>query len=1283
MRISAFGRIGIASVLFSMLLIISSTGSLPAREHAPKLCIGGGGVWQKSVEFEVTNLTDLDWTDKIIEIPIAGTVSSPKANALPLVNQQAQSVRFCDLRDTEYIFNIVSPQGTDLHRGSIPENARLMISVTCPAKKSAAFKIFFDNPQAWVMPDWLKSKGEITNLDFELGTDKDIIGWNLDASDAKSKLNRCEEKPYSGKKCIKCEVAADAEPSWIAARQTNLAIVPGNKYHFEAWVRAQNIKGSCGWFLHIGNSQKPMIASPMIYSGTGSYDWKKVEYSFTAPEKCDLLTIGTVLRGSGTAWYDAVKFTSIGENNVEFALKINPVKKYESVCWYPSANGANGSAEFKPELLLKNRNARYALLRVGCDSPKDLRKTISVDLNTISSRWGRDLEQDDFELRNLSNQPISCRIWSGFAFFSASVRANSDNYFLLIEKTTSAKSKKIRKINAEVSISGQAFPGTSMQTLDTADHSSKSSQPKNSEADSVTESIPDFILKANIVKNGNIEDPDFKIAWSHNQPDKNISFKTVDPRNSFLGKQALEMSVDSKASSEWRGFRQSVKVTPNTRYLCGYTVSSDSPSGGYQLHHHQKTADGKLSTGGMGSLGKTVGGKTGWTRQLGIIKTTADTERLELHLTSTAAGTVRYDDLFLIAMESAEPVGFSGGRDGCFQIPAIIKVFEQTTFEENRQDLGARESAFAVMAKNEKETIQIAIRSKSKKLFQLAVTEPIGRQNGLKLTAPETEAVATVPVDYGTSYYNIRNLKSPMIRKIPTASPSCDGWAGIWPDPLIPVNAATVRSENDIPAPVKIDVDAASAESINDSQFVLALGQKGFFQIEANKTRALQFFFKTEPDTPAGLYDGSIFLKNMQDGKIERIPYTVEVLNFTLPDQPVKGAIYDARITGKFFITNPNQDQKKLVIEYLTNKKLYPDGIPVSPKINYNPQTGKITSDWTEFDQYADWYFNTLNIKLTYTPNMFYLFGWGMPPRKASGENPYPGEYPYEGADRAKLRPEYKKAYQAILREFWTHVKAKGWADRFVLYISDEPFYSKKEIIEQMKALCDMIHEVDPSIPIYSSTWHHVPQWDGYINVWGIGHYGLVSPEQIQKIKDNGGRIWWTTDGQMCLDTPYCAVERLLPYSCVRWGADAYEFWGATWYTYDPFNFGWHIYIPQSDQPGVHYYVRYPNGDGYIVYPGKPLGLKGALSSIRMEQAREGVEDAAWLTLFKTELDKRAGKTDELTRQAQDLWNRAMDLVPIPCPGGRYSSLFLKNPEQIDPLRYELGKTLIKMRSQK
>ena len=159
----------------------------------------------------------------------------------------------------------------------------------------------------------------------------------------------------------------------------------------------------------------------------------------------------------------------------------------------------------------------------------------------------------------------------------------------------------------------------------------------------------------------------------------------------------------------------------------------------------------------------------------------------------------------------------------------------------------------------------------------------------------------------------------------------------------------------------------------------------------------------------------------------------------------------------------------------------------------------------------------------------------------------------------------------------------------------------------------------------------------------------------------------------MCLDTPFCAVERMLPHYCVAHHADAYEFWGATWLTYDPWKFGWHAYIPQSDTPGKNYFVRYPDGDGYLIYPGVPGRFKGPVTSIRLEAARDGVEDFSYLKRLERLAAVPNGKH---AAAAQELLSKFRALVSIPNAGGRHSTRILPEPEIIGTLRHEAGELL-------
>jgi hypothetical protein len=104
--------------------------------------------------------------------------------------------------------------------------------------------------------------------------------------------------------------------------------------------------------------------------------------------------------------------------------------------------------------------------------------------------------------------------------------------------------------------------------------------------------------------------------------------------------------------------------------------------------------------------------------------------------------------------------------------------------------------------------------------------------------------------------------------------------------------------------------------------------------------------------------------------------------------------------------------------------------------------------------------------------------------------------------------------------------------------------------------------------------------------------------------------------------------------------------------------------MDQSDQPGKSYYIRYPNGDGFLLYPGPLAGHAGPVSSVRLEQAREGVEDYEYLYLLKALIAKAkaAGKD---TAQADQAMAQANRLVTIPNAGGRYSSKILPDPAAV------------------
>lgn len=1256
-----------------------------------QLSCHGFGVWKNRIEFSVKNKTTEPFDDTTVAIPIEKSDSVKGQPCLPLASVAAQSIRVTDENGVELLFELVDSQGLPVHEGKLPEGSSLILPVTCDPGKEARFIVSFNNDLAWVLPDWYKVQNRLVNLGFEQGTKGVPHGWRFDAQGNDRRIEWSTENPYEGSKCVKVTVAPGSTPSWIAARQSGIHVKSGRKYRFSAWIKGRDVVGSCGWYAHIGNRKKEMMIAPANMSAKGTFDWRKVEFEFVVPDGADTMSFGTVLYGTGTAWFDAVCFEPVTTSEtVQWELSVAKVEASPySHFFFPRQT----EKMFEPAESLVPHNSRYALFRLkrGVDSGSNSDKTtVFIDLTPLQNRWGRTLHVNDLFVLDRSGRRLPIRKWNSFLYFETELVKKGYYYFLVVEQPgTSNVTKTTETSSVPSGISGEAFPGTTQQASADGAFPGTSQQAQAESSAGASEPLPAELLKLNLVRNGDMEMPGPEAPyWKKNTPIKGVHYRLVDPKVPFLGKQALELTVDKGVPIGWRGSTQSVKVKPGHNYLCGLWMSCDSDDGAYQLHIHQRQSNGEISAGGMGSIGSGIGKKTPWTLVSDTILASHNTDVIQLHLTTANYGTVRHDGVFLIEIESASPVAFGGGKNGIFQVPSVVKVFHDSTFSASSRslvqvarDTAAPDSAMIAAARNEGKSLQLAIRLEQSQILRVSATKPVCNELGESLPVPKVSAVGNVPVDYPSSYYNTRQKTT--FRFLPQSNPACDGWSGIWPDPLIPINIATDGNDSG-KGEKAVRPDFAKLKDhvwSSDSAKLAAYGKYAFFPVERGKTRALWLSFDIPENAPSGIYSGFVLLADQTGKENYRIPYQVKVFDFAVPARPVYGAIYDIRV--RKFARPDAVDEEKIAAEYLASKKLCGDTLPASVSIKYDKSTGTATADWENFDKVAHWYFNELGIRYSYMPNgLFYLFGWGMPPRDVEGEHPYAGDYPYDKVDRTRLRPEYKKAYQAKLRCFWDHVKAKGWDKHFVLYISDEPFYSMSHIIQQMKALCEMIHEVDPNIPIYSSTWRHIPQWDGSLNVWGIGHYGIVSVAQLEKTKTRGDRIWWTTDGQMCLDTPCSAIERLLPYWCHYYGAEVYEFWGANWYTYDPFQYGWHSYIPQSDSPTNHYHVRYPNGDGYIFYPGHLIGLDGYVSSIRMEQAREGLEDAAYLVLLKTELDQCIARDSSAYKQGLDIWKRVGELVPIPTPSGRYSGRILPRPELLDQLKYKVAEAIVSLRSE-
>ena len=603
----------------------------------------------------------------------------------------------------------------------------------------------------------------------------------------------------------------------------------------------------------------------------------------------------------------------------------------------------------------------------------------------------------------------------------------------------------------------------------------------------------------------------------------------------------------------------------------------------------------------------------------------ANASAARLQLVNAFPGTVLYDDIFIAEVITGSTMADAVERKAekdletltVWQEDPVVKVF-MDDLPKNLQN-----EVTISAARNDVEPLQLVARSpQDHKQLEIKVKPPASA-DGNKLNDIGIGVVGYVPINFPSNYYGAKDDPNPWrVKYIARRTSGSDGWAGMWPDPIMPYKT---------------------------------------FDLKANTTQPIWIEIKVPQDAKPGDYTGAVQLLN-SGTVVKEIPFKVHVWDFILPDKPDMTALYDVR-------SQISDKEKQGIWKLLADHRLAPDRI--TPEPTWEKVDGKVVYDFTEYDKAAALFFDSLKFSYAYSPG-FYLFGWGNPPQIKFGEAPYPGDYPYTNADRSKLRPEFRKVFQSAIRSYWNHMKEKGWDDNILIYISDEP-HTEPEITLQMRALCNMIHEVDPKIPVYVSSWWYRPEYSGYIDVWGVSNHGStwgrpVPISDFTNIRKDGARVWFTTDGKLCTDTPYLGFERMTPHYAFKFGAEAYEFWGCNWYTFNPFDYGWHNHIRQSSSPGRVSWTRYPNGDGYIIYPGHFIGLDSYVPTIRLKLAREGVEDYEFLHYLSTLIDKGKKRGADVAKAEKALQD-AKDIVLFPTAEGRFSTEYLPDPYAIMRVR--------------
>lgn len=677
------------------------------------------------------------------------------------------------------------------------------------------------------------------------------------------------------------------------------------------------------------------------------------------------------------------------------------------------------------------------------------------------------------------------------------------------------------------------------------------------------------------------------------------------------GKKALNLKI-SKDDRVWYGMQQNV-VVPRGSYM--YIVKAKSKDRAVRIP--------RLSHSKYRSRTTTyVNGKTeasdDWQFNAIVAQNRFEKGTFVVNINETGLADCFVSQAFFGSVRRAERYEYKtafdsdgGGKAAAWQVNSVVKVFPFYAPPLSKSP------AKIALARNEVENLQVAIRANTRlDGTEICVSEAVSA-DGSKLSPSQTAVAGYVVVDSKSNYYGFTELKFHELCVPPNSM------AEVYPDPIIPRKS---------------------------------------FDIAPNKTESVWIEFKADENTKAGVYKGVVEFKN--GGKIvESLPYEVRVFDFALPKKTHLMALFDKRSGGSRGGWRPNITEKGITNKFYDRTELqrfmatkrvsvdHPD------RLEFKIENGKYSVDFTEFDKFCRLSFEELGLPMMYL-NLLPGHAFGNPIPNVDGIRPYGGKWPYsETKDYTQLKPEYVNAVSQRVKLVYDHIREKGWAEKFILFMSDEPYYWEKNIAAMLNTYFGLIHKNAPEARIYTSTWGYAEPLEKQVNVWGLNVSAAATPAEIVKIDAQGQKKVFTTDGNYCIDTPYNAQERIMAAFCFAGGFLGYEYWGVDWYMQNPFKWGMHKDRISAPAPGIKRRNRFPNGDGYFIYSGEIIGRNEIFSSVRMESVRDGQEDFEYFLM----LEKLAKQTGD--KAALATVEKIKSYAVYPNPGARNSAEFMPNPD--------------------
>ncbi len=246
--------------------------------------------------------------------------------------------------------------------------------------------------------------------------------------------------------------------------------------------------------------------------------------------------------------------------------------------------------------------------------------------------------------------------------------------------------------------------------------------------------------------------------------------------------------------------------------------------------------------------------------------------------------------------------------------------------------------------------------------------------------------------------------------------------------------------------------------------------------------------------------------------------------------------------------------------------------------------------------------------------------------RESHWTSPFVVHVPVSDADgirfeRLPISDETARSFYArFIPALVDHLKARGWLDRYMQHLADEPI---AENADSYIEIARYVHELAPEMKIVEAL--HNRDLEGSVYLW-VPQLDFMHQDYdfyADRMKE-GEEAWFYTclapQGEYAnrfIELPLIKT-RLLHWINFRYDIPGYLHWGFNFWRGNPFEETTGVIVESGNV--------LPGGDAWIVYP----GYRKLLSSIRLEAMRDGIADFELLNRLE---ETNAEEARELARQ--------------------------------------------------